>query len=324
MMKELLALVLGYLLGSINPAFILGKILRGIDIRKHGTFNAGTMNTKEVLGITPAVVVALYDLAKGILAIVIAQKLGAQFPANYLAGIFAILGHIFPFYLQFRGGQGVATAVGLVFWFSFQLFSGGALAESFWWALVSLGILAFVLWWVCPQGELIGLVVVPALALFLLLDAKREAEFYFLLALLLFIWAVNLRNIALSNLLRLDAKIKKEILHWRSLLRPLATLFIFLNFYHHLWALRLAGILALGFGLLDVVRLLSQKTNLFFFRRLKGFLKPKEKRTFSSMSYFLVAIFLLLLLFEKDIASLAILFLIFGDLAGKFYGLIYG
>jgi len=68
-MTSLLALLIGYLLGSISPAFILGKVLKGIDIRQHGTKNAGTTNVKKVLGLGPAIFTAIYDLSKGLLAI---------------------------------------------------------------------------------------------------------------------------------------------------------------------------------------------------------------------------------------------------------------
>jgi len=77
-MLEFLALFLGYIFGSVNPAFILGKILKKIDIRKYGTKNAGTTNAKKVLGLGPAVITAVFDLSKGILSIEIAKLLGVS------------------------------------------------------------------------------------------------------------------------------------------------------------------------------------------------------------------------------------------------------
>ncbi len=64
---EALPLLAGYLFGSLNPAYFLGRLLKGIDIRKHGTGNAGTTNVKKVLGVGPAVMTGLFDLSKGVL-----------------------------------------------------------------------------------------------------------------------------------------------------------------------------------------------------------------------------------------------------------------
>jgi len=126
-MLPALAIFTGSLLGSVNPAFFFGKILRGIDIREHGTKNAGTTNTKKVLGIGPAIVTAIFDLSKGLIAIWIASALGPPPVWAYLAGLSAIFGHIFPFYLNFRGGQGTATAVGLLFYLAIKLGLLGAI-----------------------------------------------------------------------------------------------------------------------------------------------------------------------------------------------------
>jgi len=76
------------------------------------------------------------------------------------------------------------------------------------------------------------------------------------------------------------------------------------------------------FILLDLTRLISERANIALFG-WRGFLKQKEKRTFSSMTFFLTAVFLLFLLFPKEIASISILFVIFGDLAAKFFGVFY-
>ena len=70
-LKIILAVLAGYLLGSISPAYILGKLLRGIDIREYGDKNAGTTNTRRVLGLGPAIITGFYDFFKiGIFAVV--------------------------------------------------------------------------------------------------------------------------------------------------------------------------------------------------------------------------------------------------------------
>ena len=105
-----------YLLGSIPFAYFAGRLLRGIDLRQHGSGNLGATNVYRVLGATAAIVVLLFDAAKGTIPVVLLPSLarldGAWWPA--LVGIAAIVGHVRPFFGLFRGGgKGVATASGV-------------------------------------------------------------------------------------------------------------------------------------------------------------------------------------------------------------------
>lgn len=113
-MEIILCLALGYLLGCLNPAALVGK-LKNIDLRKLGTRNLGASNVLLCVGKASGFIVMALDIAKGYFSVKIAKAL---FPllsvAGLVAGIGAILGHIFPFYLQFRGGKGLASFAGLV------------------------------------------------------------------------------------------------------------------------------------------------------------------------------------------------------------------
>lgn len=91
----------GYLIGSISPAYILGKLLRSIDIRQHGDGNAGGMNVYYVLGLKPAVITAIFDLSKGLISMCIASILGTSQIYTHLTGLAAIARHVFPFYFVF-------------------------------------------------------------------------------------------------------------------------------------------------------------------------------------------------------------------------------
>jgi glycerol-3-phosphate acyltransferase PlsY len=117
-----IAVGIGYLLGSIQSAYLVSKMYGKIDIREHGSGNAGASNITTIMGWKYGVAVAFTDSLKGAVAVWLMK---AIFPAEpslaYLAGIAAILGHIFPFYLKFRGGKGVATLVGMVFGLKFGL-----------------------------------------------------------------------------------------------------------------------------------------------------------------------------------------------------------
>ncbi|MGG1650821.1 glycerol-3-phosphate 1-O-acyltransferase PlsY [Paenibacillus sp. NRS-1780] len=114
MILQIVAIVLSYLLGSVSFSLLYGK-LKGIDIRQHGSGNAGATNTLRVLGKGPAILVLLLDVLKGIVAVLIGHWLGGNslwLPG--LCGIAAIAGHNWPVYFHFRGGKGIATAIGVL------------------------------------------------------------------------------------------------------------------------------------------------------------------------------------------------------------------
>ncbi|MBO4679237.1 MAG: glycerol-3-phosphate 1-O-acyltransferase PlsY [Lachnospiraceae bacterium] len=118
-MVRLLCLVLGYVFGVFQTAFFYGK-LHGIDIREHGSGNAGTTNTLRVLGTKAGLIVFLGDMLKSIIAIMIVRFLIApKYPeiAPLLilyTGAGCVLGHNFPFYMGFKGGKGIATTGGMM------------------------------------------------------------------------------------------------------------------------------------------------------------------------------------------------------------------
>ena len=126
------------------------------------------------------------------------------------------------------------------------------------------------------------------------------------------------------NACKITEEMKKEI-NWRLFLRPAAILLI-INYFHSdkKDTLILIGVIVLLFLSLDLLRLFIKNVNIFFFEKVKRLYKSKEYEKFSSISLFLVASFLTVLLFEKSIAILAITFIIFGDMFSKFFGLHFG
>ncbi|MCL2857553.1 MAG: glycerol-3-phosphate 1-O-acyltransferase PlsY [Oscillospiraceae bacterium] len=116
----LAAVVVGYLLGSLNAAIIVSRALKGEDIRNFGSGNAGMTNMLRTYGKGPAALTAVVDFAKAAVAIVLARLAVAHFglefniDIGYIAGIAAMLGHIFPIYFGFKGGKGVMTALGVM------------------------------------------------------------------------------------------------------------------------------------------------------------------------------------------------------------------
>jgi glycerol-3-phosphate acyltransferase PlsY len=110
-MTDLLAVVAAYLMGSIPFAQLLSK-RRGVDLRRVGSGNVGATNVLRTLGVRPAVVAMMLDAVKGTLAVLVAQRLSGGVVAPVVAGLASMIGHVYPVWLRFRGGKGVATAAG--------------------------------------------------------------------------------------------------------------------------------------------------------------------------------------------------------------------
>lgn len=108
-----LAIVIGYLLGSIPSAYIAGRMVKGVDIRQVGGGNMGALNTIREIGIAAGVAVLIVDVAKGLLAVYIARWLGLPLIFVLIAGFTSIAGHNWPVFLKFRGGKGAATTFGV-------------------------------------------------------------------------------------------------------------------------------------------------------------------------------------------------------------------
>jgi acyl phosphate:glycerol-3-phosphate acyltransferase len=112
-MTTLWAVATGYLLGSIPFAFLLSRRWTGLDIRQAGSGNVGAANVLRTSGIAAGITVMLLDVAKGAGSVLVAQRLSAGDATPAAAGFAAIVGHIYPVWLRFRGGKGVATACGV-------------------------------------------------------------------------------------------------------------------------------------------------------------------------------------------------------------------
>jgi len=117
----ILAVIGGYLLGSISTAVLAGKIFHGIDVREHGSGNAGATNVIRVLGWKTGIPVMIIDVAKGWLAaslpviFSLAEKgSGTLIALQIGTGLAAIIGHVYPLFAGFRGGKGVGTTFGVL------------------------------------------------------------------------------------------------------------------------------------------------------------------------------------------------------------------
>ncbi len=108
-------IALSYLLGAIPTSYLAGRLFRGIDLREHGSKNLGATNVYRTLGWRYAIPVALVDIAKGAVPVLVFAPRASDSQLFALAcGIAAILGHVFSVFVRFRGGKGVATAAGVM------------------------------------------------------------------------------------------------------------------------------------------------------------------------------------------------------------------
>jgi len=151
--------IIGYLLGSIPTSVWVGKMFFNVDIREHGSKNAGATNTFRVLGKKPGSLVFAVDVVKGASAVVLAGMIAGSVNSEIssihkiIGGVAAVVGHVFPVYVGFRGGKGVATSFGvilaiapvsaliclmifLLIWFSFNYVSFGSITAALFFPII--------------------------------------------------------------------------------------------------------------------------------------------------------------------------------------------
>lgn len=120
MLTYVLIAILAYAIGSISFSVIFSKKFAGFDVREKGSGNAGTTNVLRTVGKRVALLTLICDILKGVIAVLIAMLVGHIWNEldvallKYLAGFMVILGHTFPIFFEFRGGKGVATALGIL------------------------------------------------------------------------------------------------------------------------------------------------------------------------------------------------------------------
>ncbi|TWT16525.1 glycerol-3-phosphate 1-O-acyltransferase PlsY [Streptococcus sp. sy010] len=121
-MNTLIYLLIAYLLGSIPTGLWIGQKIYGKNLREFGSGNTGTTNTFRILGKKAGTVTLLVDLLKGTLATLIPVWFGGSWLSPIIIGFFAVLGHTFPIFAQFKGGKAVATSAGVILGFAPQFF----------------------------------------------------------------------------------------------------------------------------------------------------------------------------------------------------------
>ncbi len=132
-MENIIILCLSYLLGSFPSGYIAGKLVANLDLREVGSGSTGATNVLRHVGKWPALSVFLIDISKGICAVLIAKSVGLNDIFEVCCGLLAVFGHIWPIWLNWKGGKAVATGLGIFLGFSWPA------------ALISLGVFIIVL-----------------------------------------------------------------------------------------------------------------------------------------------------------------------------------
>lgn len=191
-MPTIIAIIIAYLLGSVSCAVLIAKIYKTPDPRTEGSGNAGATNVLRIAGKQQAAMVLIGDMLKGLVAILIGHLFHLTGFALGLVGLAAIVGHIFPLYFGFKGGKGVATAIGVVLGLS--MISGILMAAAW-------GAIAFT----TRYSSLASIITVILAPIFLLIFAK--AAFFIPAAFIaaLIIWKHK------ENIARLQNKTESKI-----------------------------------------------------------------------------------------------------------------
>lgn len=326
MVEVILPLLFGYILGSFLPAYFLCQWLARKDIRTLGDGNPGTTNIKRSLGFYPAALTASYDTTKGLLAMgVAAHVFQSPQPVVYASGACAVLGHVFPFYLHFRGGRGAATATGILIMMLVKVAFAILTPSALWTDLAYMVFLVLSVYWASRNENFLALAVLPLLAALLVFRVPLSADLIFILILIAYLFVVSLFS---AEKMKIFTVRDENLRLWRVFIRPAAMAFpVLLLFLNRLSLLTLIGsVLAISF-LADIARLTAHKA-----RQLSGqqlwpglkIYKQVEERRISSITIFLLGVFLSFLLFRQEIAVASIGFLIFGDMMAKIIGISYG
>jgi glycerol-3-phosphate acyltransferase PlsY len=185
-----------YLIGSVPFALILARRWGGADLRLLGSGNLGAANVLRTAGLRAGVVVALLDVAKGVASVLLAQRLASGGAAPAAAGLAAVVGHVYPIWLGFRGGKGVATACGV-----FAMLTPAALVPA-------LGIFVAAVWATryVSVGSVLASAALPPIAYALDSPAAAVIAAIGAATLIVFRHRSNLRRVRLGTERRIGAR----------------------------------------------------------------------------------------------------------------------
>lgn len=155
--------IVAYVIGSINFAIIFSKKFAGFDVREKGSKNAGTTNVLRTVGVKAAALTLICDILKGVVAVlaaILAKSMWTNFDVEtlkYIAGLMVIIGHTFPIFYDFKGGKGVATAIGVLLMLNWKI---GLICLAF-------GLVIIALSKMVSLGSMCAAILFPILSIFM-------------------------------------------------------------------------------------------------------------------------------------------------------------
>ncbi len=324
MFNSIIAIIIGYLLGTVLMAYLLGKLFRGIDIRKYGSKNPGAINAFKVLGPASGATTLVFDMFKGVLAIFIAQLLKVPITVVLASGFAAIIGHTFPFYLKFKGGRGAATAYGILIYLLVITIKNYLTPES---AVSFAFFLYFVLacYWVTRSVNITAFGGFPAFVPLIIWHAGFNS--YTIFTTIICVYLIIASAIAVIKAGGIKSEVEAhgrqvvKIKLIRKTVRLGAVLFplLYLGYTRKL----AGGFTAVALGLFLIFELVRRlHPDLHKMRGFKILLKKGEPtHLFSGYTFYLIASLFVILVFPQCIGGLSLLFLTLGNLAAELVGL---
>lgn len=320
----IISLVIGYILGSLNPGYLIGR-MKGIDIRKVGTKNPGTSNVWHSLGKKYGIMTAAYDIFKSLIACIIAiYLLGLNYYLAQFSGMIAIIGHCFPFYLNFKGGKGVAAAIGMLpYYVSMYMMTSDPYDFTMIFVVLYLLPIAFLFIYISHLLSMLAWIIFPILGYAsVVYYPGNEFNVFFLLHLAFLVGFVTYSAVINKKFPLKDKIFKKDWIRMTLRLLTIAFL-IFYDVFSKSISLFIISLFATLFITLDLRRILRKNPETLRDDG-KSLYREEEIKKFSSISIYIVAFFITILIFPREIAFSATVFLIFGDIFGKVFGLAFG
>jgi len=196
MKLALILIAFAYLAGSISSAIIVCRLLGLPDPRGEGSGNPGATNVLRIGGKKAAAITLIGDMLKGIIPVLVAKLLGATLAVQAMVAVAAFLGHLYPVFFAFRGGKGVATAIGVLLGLHWQV---GLLTIATWLVIAKV-------FRISSLAALLSILVTPVYIWWLIPEPSLLAAMLFIAALLFWRHRSNIRNLFQGTEGRLDRK----------------------------------------------------------------------------------------------------------------------
>lgn len=182
--KIIIVSVLSYIIGNISASYLIAKYAAGIDIRKYGSGNAGATNVLRTLGKKAGVAAFLGDALKGVFAVVLGRLIAGE-DGQIFAGLFVVIGHNWPVFLNFKGGKGIATTIGVMTAINPYIVA----------AIIPIGIVVIIITKYVSLASIMGMIIFPIIMLFTHQNIKLVLFSFILSIMALYRHSTNIKKL---------------------------------------------------------------------------------------------------------------------------------